>query len=384
MSHPLPSGLRDLLPEEARERRELAARALARLELFGYDLVLLPAFEFAEVLERGLGALDPSDVLRFVEPESGEVAALRPDMTPQIARMIATRLGTRPPPYRLAYEGTVLRRLSGRARKRRQIPQVGVELVGVAGVAGSEGGTAQATMEGDVEVLEVASSVLRAVGLDDFVIDLGDAGVVRALLEGVPAELATPIVDAIGRKDAVEVGDRMREAGRDPALFLEVLAAKTLDEGAALLEKTAAAPAAERLRALHAAAVSRGLGPHVTADLGEIRSAAYYTGMLFRAYARGSAEAIGSGGRYDDLLGRFGAPMPAVGFALDLDALAAAVRATEGSPKKRERVLVVGDESRARELRERGVACAFRRDREGAEAWAKAWGFTEIRSEEKH
>src|SRR6185312_4450743 len=164
-------------------------------------------------------------------------------------------------------------------------------------------------------------------GLDDFVIDLGDAGVVRALLEGVPAELATPIVDAIGRKDAVEVGDRMREAGRDPALFLEVLAAKTLDEGAALLEKTAAAPAAERLRALHAAAVSRGLGPHVTADLGEIRSAAYYTGMLFRAYARGSAEAIGSGGRYDDLLGRFGAPMPAVGFALDLDALAAAVRA---------------------------------------------------------
>jgi ATP phosphoribosyltransferase regulatory subunit len=363
--------LRDLLPEEARERRELAARALARLELFGYDLVLLPAFEFAEVLERGLGALDPSDVLRFVEPESGEVAALRPDMTPQIARMIATRLGSRPPPFRLAYEGTVLRRLSGRANKRRQIPQVGVELVGVPGE------------EGDVEVLEVVSSVLRAVGLDDFVIDLGDAGIVRALLEGVPPDLAMPIVDAIGRKDAIEIGDRMREAGRDPARLLDVLASKTLDAGAALLEKTAAAPAAKRLRALHAAAVSRGLGAHVTADLGEIRSAAYYTGMLFRAYARGSAEAIGSGGRYDELLGHFGAPMAAVGFALDLDALASAVRMADRAPEKRERVLVIGDEAEARALRERGVACAVCRDPDGAEEYARAWGFTRVVQKEK-
>ena len=116
--HPLPAGMRDLLPEEARERRDLAQRALARLELFGYELVLLPAFEFADVLERGLGVLDASEVLRFVEPESGEVAAFRPDMTPQIARMIATRLGSRPPPFRLAYEGTVLRRLSARGLAR--------------------------------------------------------------------------------------------------------------------------------------------------------------------------------------------------------------------------------------------------------------------------
>ena len=366
VSHPLPAGLRDLLPEEARERRGLAARVLERLELFGYDLVLPPAFEFADVLERGLGALDPSDVLRFVEPESGEVAALRPDMTPQIARMIATRLGSRPPPFRLAYEGTVLRRLSGRARKRRQIPQVGVELVGL----GEE--------EGDLEVLEIAASVLHAVGLGDFVIDLGDAGVIRALLEGVPAETAASIAEAVGRKDAVEIADRMREAGRDPSLLLEMLATKSLEEGVRLLASTPAAPAARRLASLHAAAVSRGLGAHLTADLGEIRSAAYYTGMLFRAYARGSGDPIGSGGRYDDLLARFGAPMPAVGFGLDLDALALAVRAAEASPAPRRRVLVVGDEAEAKKLRESGVAAAFRRETEGAAEYARAWGFTEV------
>jgi ATP phosphoribosyltransferase regulatory subunit len=358
--------MRDLLPEETRERRDLAGRVLSRLELFGYDLVLLPAFEFADVLERGLGALDSSEVLRFVEPESGEVAALRPDMTPQIARMIATRLATRPPPFRLAYEGTVLRRLSGRARKRRQIPQVGVELVGEAGPAG------------DIEVLEVCAAVLEAAGLREFVIDLGDAGVVRALLAGLDPDRAADVAAAVGRKDALEVGDRMREAGGDPALVLELLKTTSLEEGVRLLEKTPAAPAAARLAALHHAAASRGLGSRLTADLGEIRSAAYYTGMLFRAYARGCADAIGSGGRYDDLLARFGAPMPAVGFAIDLDALALAVRAASGAAKGRERVLVIGDEHKARELRDAGVAAVVRESREGASEYAEAWGFTRI------
>src|SRR5215471_7032902 len=113
--------MRDLLPEEARSRRAIARRALDRFALHGYSVVTPPVFEFARVLERGLGTLDPADVLRFVEPESGEVAALRPDMTCQIARMIATRLSGRPLPLRLSYEGTVVRRWSGRARKHRQI-----------------------------------------------------------------------------------------------------------------------------------------------------------------------------------------------------------------------------------------------------------------------
>jgi len=359
--------MRDLLPEETRERRELAQRVLGRLELYGYDLVLLPAFEFADVLERGLGALDPSDVLRFVEPESGEVAAFRPDMTPQIARMIATRLGARPPPFRLAYEGTVLRRLSGRARKRRQIPQVGVELVGVGGMAG------------DLEVLELAMSVLEAAGLEEFVVDLGDAGIVRALLAGVASdapERATAIADAVGRKDEVEIADRMRDAGGDPSVLLDLVRIRTVDDGVRLLASTAAAPAAERLRALHRAAVSRGLGDRLTADLGEIRSAAYYTGMLFRAYATGSPDAIASGGRYDDLLAQFGAPMPAVGLGIDLDALAHAARAASPTSAPQKRVLVIGDEAKARSLRARGIPCVVRAECEGAEEWARAWGFT--------
>src|SRR5580692_120989 len=179
LEHPLPAGMRDLLPEEAAARRSLARKMLDRFAIHGYAIVTPPVFEFAEVLERGLGTLDPSEVLRFVEPESGEVAALRPDMTPQVARMIATRLRGRPPPFRLGYEGTVLRRRSGRARKHRQIPQVGVELAGVPGP------------DGDLELLALAAESLRATGLPRFALDIGDAGVVRALLAPLsPADQA--------------------------------------------------------------------------------------------------------------------------------------------------------------------------------------------------
>src|SRR5580692_6464237 len=232
LEHPLPAGMRDLLPEEAAVRRGLARKVLERLELHGYGLVTLPAFEFAEVLERGLGTMDPKDVLRFVEPESGEVAALRPDMTPQIARLVATRLRDRPAPYRIAYEGTVLRRRTGRARKHRQIPQVGVELAGVTGP------------DGDLELLALAAESLRATGLTRFALDIGDAGVVRALLlPRSPADQAR-LSDAMARKDDAAIDDPTLRAVASMQGGREVLV-----EGTRLLAATPAAKASRRLLA---------------------------------------------------------------------------------------------------------------------------------------
>jgi ATP phosphoribosyltransferase regulatory subunit len=364
LEHPLPAGMRDLLPEEAAARRSLARRVLDVVALHGYSLVTLPAFEFAEVLERGLGTLDPSDVLRFVEPESGEVAALRPDMTPQIARVIATRLRDRPPPVRLAYEGTVMRRRSGRARKHRQIPQVGVELAGVPGPGG------------DLELLALAADALRAAGLERFTLDLGDAGIVRALLAGRAPEEQAHLSEALARKD---------EAGVHDATLAAVLrlqgGREAIVEGARLLARTPAADAVARLLAIFDAAVARGMGAHVQADLGEVRGFAYYTGPIFHAYAAGTGDAVLSGGRYDELLARFGCPMPAAGFAVDLDRLTEARRAA-GVPAEREtRVVVVGqdDDPRVAELRGRGVAAvAFAGSPEAARAYARAWGFTHV------
>ena len=308
LEHPLPPGMRDLLPEEAERRRDLARRLLDRFALRGYRVVTLPLFELASVLERGLrtdGARE--GLIRFIEPESGEVCVLRPDMTPQIARLVGTRFRDRTPPFRLAYEGTVVRNRTSRAKKHRQIPQVGVELCGAAG------------MESDVEILALAADALaEGAGLSSFTIDLSDAEIVRSLLAGVPN--AEAIAIALARKDEPALHELTKDVrvrglahlhgGRDAIV-----------EAVKLLTGTAAEAPARRLLALFDAAKARGIAARLSADPGEVRAFAYYTGMIFSLYAEGPGEPIGGGGRYDDLLARFGSPMPAVGFGLDLDAL---------------------------------------------------------------
>lgn len=389
--------MRDLLPDEARRRRALGQRVLDHFALHGYDLVTLPAFEFVEVLERGLGARGAADLLCFIEPESGDVAALRPDMTPQIARLTSTRLAGAPQPIRLCYEGTVVRRRPGRARRHRQVPQAGVELYGVGSLAG------------DLEILDLAASVARdAAGLARFVVDVGHAMIGRSLLAPAPEELAGELSDALEQKDAARVEALLASpaAAGVPRAVAAAIAAlpdlqgggpadpdgrDVLDRASALLAGTAAEAALAELRALWEAARARpALREVVRLDLGEIRGLEYYTGAIFHVLAEGPGEPIASGGRYDDLLGRFGSPMPAVGFALHLDAVARAREAAgvvEPRPP-RVAVAIAGErgEAAAAALRAAGVAAVVHVEGEGAERaeierWARAWGFSHVARE---
>jgi ATP phosphoribosyltransferase regulatory subunit len=367
--------MRDLLPEQATARRQLSRTLLERFALYGYSIVIPPVFEFADALERGLGTLAPTDVLRFIEPESGEVAALRPDMTPQIARIVATRLRGRPPPFRLCYEGTVLRRRSGRARTHRQIPQVGVELAGVAAPSG------------DLELLALAADGLRASGLGSFTIDLANAAVARALLSPLSLETQSRVSDALAHKDDSEVARICASAAAPNADALAALPTlhggrQALVEGVERLAKSPAREPAERLLALFDAASTGmgGFGGQLTADLGEVRGFAYYTGPMFHAYAPGTGDAVGSGGRYDELLGRFGWALPAAGFGLDLDRLAEALGSGGVKGPSPLRVVVVGaaDHPRIGELRGQGIGAVSMVDRSTAIAWARAWSFSHV------
>jgi ATP phosphoribosyltransferase regulatory subunit len=367
--------LRDLLPPEALGRRKLTRRLLDHFGLHGYALVTPPAFELADVLERGLGTLDPRDVLRFVEPESGAVAALRPDVTPQIARVAATRLADRPMPMRLCYEGTVLRRRQERARRHRQIPQAGVELLGVRGP------------DGDVEIMSLAVSSAQAAGLADFKLDLGHADIARAMISEFPAALASTILDALARKDTGILAELARGSGTSASL-VEALCElpKLHGDGAVwkdaqrLLAPTPAAPALTALRNLWDRARASGLESVLLVDFGEVRGFAYYTGTIFHLLAEGPGEPIGSGGRYDDLLARFGAPMPAAGFALDLDNLSWALK-SHGREEKPDPKIVVALGGRGAEvcaaLRARSVGCVMMAEGD-PEGFAKAWGFSHV------
>ena len=371
LEHPLPAGMRDLLPEEAANRRAIARAVLSRFELHGYRLVTPPAFEFASVIERGLGTLDSADVLRFVEPESGEVAVLRPDMTPQVARIVATRLGDHPKPFRLAYEGTVVRRRLGRAKKHRQIPQVGVELCGLPSPAG------------DFELLALAADAVRGAGLEDFTIDISDAGIVRTLLQGVAPELAEEIMHALARKDEAMLAELAPKVGgiggRVASLARLHGGREALLEAAKVVHNTPAEEAVKRLLSFYDATASKNLGVKLRADAGDVRGFAYYTGLIFSIYAEGPGERIGGGGRYDDLLARFGAPMPAVGFGIDIDALASALRAAGTRAAAPAGVVVVGAaDSLLVSLRAKGIGCVAASDRAAGEAYRKSWGFAKV------
>lgn len=371
----LPTGMRDMLPARAAARRALARAVMGAFQRRGYDAVVPPAFEREEVIARGLGGRARSDLVRFLDPDSGEVMALRPDMTPQIARIVATRFRGAPLPVRLAYEGSVVRRPRGRSRRHRQVAQAGVECVGGASTAS------------DAEVIATACEALSAAGLTQGVyIELAHASLTRDALDAVPAQLREAASEALSRRDVAAwralLGEHP-EASRG----LDTLASlagdrRVLADARAALGDRGRGPL-DALVALSDALADEGFGDRVLIDLGEHRGGGYYTGTHFQIVCEGAGDAVVSGGRYDELLGRYGAPMPATGCAIDLEALEELLLdrggvALEAPPQR----AVVGGEDRARrayaaKLRADGwqVGELASDDPAAIERYAKAYGF---------
>ena len=343
----LPSGVRDFLPRAAARRRALAGRVLGVFDAWGYARVITPVFEVSDVLERGLGAAARAQAIRFVEPGTGQVVALRPDITPQIARLVATRLTDIAGPYRLCYEGTVTR-LAGEFGQR-EILQAGVELVDPDRVLPG------AALEG--EVLSVAWAAVSALGLPELVLYAGHVAPARFVLDSAPDDDARErLVAAISRKDRAGVRACARALPADVAPLAEGLV--TLwGPARATLEKFAAMgwPGHVRTAIDELAASIAGTGLEVHVDLGDLRGFDYYTGIKFAAYAGGAPDAVLRGGRYDELLGRYGRPAHAAGFAIDLEAIAQAQRAAGIAPPRPAPGFATSDPALARDLRSAGL-----------------------------
>lgn len=368
--------MRDLLPPEAAARAWLGSHLTALFGAWGYELVTTPPFEHAEVIERGLETVDRRDLLRFVEPETGEVALLRPDITPQIARIVATQLADRPPPWRLCYAGTLVRQRRGRARTQRQIAQAGVEHVGGAGE------------DADAEVIALAAHALEAAGLAEFRIELHLVSLARAALAEVPDAARPAAQVALSQKDVAELGRVLESAGVERSARQRLLGAAELYGDTSVLRDAGRVfgPGSEEPLAVLASVIERleerGLAPRLALDLGEVRDASYYSGVSFTLLAPGPGEPLGSGGRYDGLLARFGADAPATGFGLDLSNLEWAL-AVAGSPTKAPRpvrLVVCGSVEReqvAAALREAGMSAAVLGDADLDRAldYALAWGY---------
>jgi ATP phosphoribosyltransferase regulatory subunit len=322
----LPTGLRDLLPDHSAHLAELSARLQEVFSRFRYRRVFLPTLERLEVVERGLSAAALADVMKFVEPGSGEVVAIRPDITPQIARLYAARPDALPSPARLCYDGPVLRAREARAGRPREVYQAGVEMLGAGGAAA------------DAEMLVLLSQALARVGLAGAVVEVGHARFASAVIDAarLPERLRAQAWEALARKDAEalrSLAGRGRAAPRVRAVLAELATLygdRALERGRAIARVVpgAAGPLGEVEAAIRAARRRRA-GPFAV-DLGEARGLGYYTGITFAGHAPGAGSAVAAGGRYDGLLARFGRPGPAIGFAVDLEFATQALERTAG------------------------------------------------------
>jgi ATP phosphoribosyltransferase regulatory subunit len=311
----LPKGARIYLPDEAARKRHVETRLFDVFRRWGYREVVTPTFEFSDVLEVGTDVAVRESMFKFVDRETGRLLALRADITPQIARVVATRLRDEPKPVRLAYVTNVFRYDEPRVSHYREFYQAGVELIGLE------------KPEAEVEIIAMAVEGLRALGLERFQIDLGHPDFFRGILEEVTPDAGRrrEIREALARKDSSTLARIVAELAPPAPVADALLALPTLFGREIVLERAAAFARTERAqRALaNLAEVYRllkiyGLAESVLLDLGEVRGFDYYSGLYFEAYIAGFGASIAAGGRYDDMLARFGYDCPAVGFAFDV------------------------------------------------------------------
>jgi ATP phosphoribosyltransferase regulatory subunit len=328
----LPEGLRDLLPPDAGIEAEVVARLMAALASHGYERVKPPLAEFEDNLLSGAGAAMATDTFRVMDPVSRRMIGLRADMTPQVARIAATRLKNAPRPLRLCYAGQVLRVNGSQLRPERQVGQVGAELIGPSEVSA------------DAEVIVIAAEALAGLGAQGLSIDLTLPTLVPAVCRDAKLDTADSeaVRRALDHKDAAAL---RRAAGPVGALLGKLLRAsggaeKALAALAAIdLPKMAAG---ERARLGEVVARVKQAAPNVviTVDPVENRGFEYHTGVSFTFFAKSVRGELGRGGRYRT---GNGGGEDATGFTLYADTI---VQALPAPPAPR-RVYVPFEESAA-------------------------------------
>src|SRR5438094_8199491 len=210
----LPKGVKLYLPEEAAQKRIVEERLLGVFRRWGYREVVTPAYEYFDVIAQGTDHELGERMFSLVDRESGRLLALRADITPQIARIVATRMRDEPKPLRLAYVSNVFRYDEPHVGRYREFYQAGVELVGLP------------NPEGDAEMIAMTVEGLRALGLERFQIDVGQAEFFRGILDDVGADpdTARDLRLALSRKDQSSL-ERLVSELRAPAAVTDLLLA---------------------------------------------------------------------------------------------------------------------------------------------------------------
>src|ERR671912_2305783 len=345
------SGTRDVLPPESTRLLDVQAKIRERFGIFGYGEVITPALEYSEVIE------EPKlrDVSFKLFDQDNQMLLLRPEMTTPIVRLVAQRLRNVPPPHKLSYVLPVYRRANVGRGQSAEIYQAGVEVLG------------SPSPQEDAGTVALLVDVLNTLGLEapgDFAVVLGQTAFYEAYLQRAAPDTAPAFLAALAAKDLVRVDalaadlpDHVSGAVREiPRLVGPAVDGAVLEEATKFAEVAPEAmEALENLREILRHLEAYGCLRAVILDLGLIGRHNYYTGAVFEVYAAGIGFTVANGGRYDNLLKRFGRELPATGFAIYLERLLSVLPEEAPPPLL---VLVGGDVEgieAAADLRSRGV-----------------------------
>jgi ATP phosphoribosyltransferase regulatory subunit len=314
----IPRGLRDLLPDEVKTRRCMEKKLVDLFGSYGYEEVVTPTFEFMEVVEEGTGGNIREELFLFMDREGG-ILSLRPEMTTSIARLVATHLQDEHFPRRLYYGANVFRHVQPQLAQYREFWQMGVELLGAPGPWA------------DAEVITLAVKAMQELGVNNFKVSINQIEIFNSILEdkAISASARTAIRRLVENKDLVELSAVLETLPVEDGLKDTIASLPVLHGGLEVLDRIPyisrnrkASLAVEELLKVYDALKAFGIQDHIVIDMGVLRGLDYYTGVEFEGYSPDLGYGLLGGGRYDKLLGKFGFPCPATGFALGMDRLA--------------------------------------------------------------
>ena len=334
--------MRDILTEESSRRTILQERLQHYMHSCGFGRVETPLFEYYELFSGGISPVDDESIVKTID-RNGRVVVLRPDMTIPTARVASTNLKGQRKPLKLFYAGSVYRADKKNRGAGREFCQVGAEIYGCS------------SKWLDIETLTMAKESFRVAGIEDYKIDIGHVGIIKGIFEemSLTEEKKSQIISLISEKNLVELENEVSalpldSSSKEIICRLPCLFGKPEDVFKGMDEITVnktVKESVEYLLQIYGKCKDLGLGSNIIIDAGMTGNMKYYTGLIFKAYARGAGDVVISGGRYDGLLKEMGSDAAASGFAIYIDNMLEAVT-EKFEEQKGSKILVIFSESR--------------------------------------
>ncbi len=301
-----PEGVRDIYGKEYAGKLAVEDLIHNQLNLFGYQDIQTPAFEFFDVFSNEIGTTPSNELYKFFDKE-GNTLVLRPDFTPSMARCAAKYFMDENVPIRFCYAGNTFTNTSSLQGKLKEVTQMGAELIG------------DDSVEADGEMIALVVESLLSAGLTDFQVSIGQMEYFKGICAqaGLDEQTENELRELISGKNIFGAEELLE--GKGVADYFGTV--EVLKEAEKFALNSRSRLAIDRLFKLYQVLCMYGVEKYVSFDLGMLSKYHYYTGVIFKVYTYGVGEPIVKGGRYDHLLGYFGKESPAIGFAVVIDDL---------------------------------------------------------------